>query len=126
MNIDYDIKSAAALTDEELIYLREHPDALAHFLDREQITSKVLKKFFFVAVFFIAGSKLANYYFADVLGDFVTEVIADTIFELGASMLGACATVFFIQYEEKRQFEANTKLHADILTRIERLQKRNY
>lgn len=35
MNIDYDIKSADALTDEELIYLREHPDALAHFLDRE-------------------------------------------------------------------------------------------
>lgn len=121
MKINLDISDASELTERELIYLRDNPSELRLFVDREVIYRAVLIKVLVLALICIATSKLVSYQFADELSRFINDVVVDTIFEIGAALLGAVATVFFIELQQKRQFDENVKLRHEIDKRISEL-----
>ena len=91
------------LTEEELRYFSEDRDRLSLISNRETNGSSFLFKIFIVAVSFIASSKLISFRYGDEINQFVSEVIVDTMFELGAALIGAVATVYFIEKEQKKQ-----------------------
>lgn len=123
MRINTDIESADELTQKELEYLRDHPERLSLFDNRELVYNRVLVRVLALAIVFIASSKLISYQYADQISQFMNDVVVDTVFELGAALLGAVATVFFIEHQQKRQYDANVKLRYEIERRLAELEQ---
>ena len=71
-----------------------------------------------VAVLFVGGSKLLAVRFSDQLPSFISTVLVDVVFEMGAALIGAVATVIFISFQIRRQFERNLRLRIEIERRI--------
>ena len=43
------------------------------------------------------------------------------MFEMGAALIGSVATVIFIEYQNKRQFNENKEFRSNLLQRIKQL-----
>ncbi|MEO1152178.1 MAG: hypothetical protein AAFW83_14490 [Pseudomonadota bacterium] len=114
-------KSASELTDDDIKYFIENPQELDLIGDRELVRTRLLRRLLALAVVCITASKAIGFQFGDQLGEFVNGVVVDLVFELGAALLGAVATVYFLEIQQKKQFAENTAFIREVRTRIKSL-----
>ncbi len=111
------------LPEDDLDYYRRNPEAIRELLSRETVRRKMAGWIVVVAMALVTASKLVAYYFRDTLGDFVVDVVVDLIFETGAALLGAVATLVFIEMAQAKQFQENKRLYRAVKARLEEEKK---
>lgn len=109
---------ASELTDDQIRQFRDMPELLNLIGDRETLSLRNLWRILAVAAVLVALSKAFSVSVADEYVRWIVDVVTDLIFEMGAALIGSVATVIFIQYQEKRQFEDNVRFRAEIQQRI--------
>ncbi len=114
-------ESASEITEQQILFFRENPEKLNLIFDREVVQSRLLMRVFVAAILMVAGSKVIGYKYTDLFSQFINDVVVDLIFECGAALLGAVATAFFIEMQQKKKFEENLKLRNLIEARIQLL-----
>ena len=107
------------LSEEELDYYREHPEEIHELLSRETVKRQMAIWIALVAAVLVTVSKLIAYYFKDSLGGFVVEVVVDLVFEMGAALMGAVATLVFVEMAQAEQYEENKRLYRACRERLE-------
>ncbi|MDF1671281.1 MAG: hypothetical protein P1U83_16890, partial [Roseovarius sp.] len=100
----------------------ENPDRLDLITNRETLKLKSLWVALALAMVFVAGSKFIAETYADQMSQFLNNVVVDLVFEMGAALIGSVATVIFIEFQQKRQFEENLTLRSAIEKRIRQLE----
>ena len=114
---------ASDFSDNHIRQFRDNPELLNLIGDRETLNLSKLWGVLWIAVVLVAVSKGLSVRYGDEFDQFLFGVLSDLVFEMGAALIGSVATVIFIQYQEKRQFEENIKLRAAIRRRIELLER---
>lgn len=114
-------KSASELTDDDIKYFIDNPKELDLIGDRELVQTRLLRRLLALAVVCIVASKLIGFQFGDQLGEFVNGVVVDLTFELGAALLGAVATVYFLEIQQRKQFTENTAFIREVRERMKRI-----
>ncbi|MEO1702486.1 MAG: hypothetical protein AAFR71_10585 [Pseudomonadota bacterium] len=115
------VSDASELTEEQVRYFKKNPELLELVRDRETLGLGRLWRVLWIAAALVAASKLISVNYGDEIDQFALSVASDLVFEMGAALIGSVATVIFIQYQEKRQFQENMKFRADLNKRIEML-----
>ncbi|MGC1503809.1 MAG: hypothetical protein ACRBB0_05460 [Pelagimonas sp.] len=110
------------LDDDDVRYFSENPDRLDLITNRETLKLKSLWVALALAMVFVAGSKFIAETYADQMSQFLNNVVVDLVFEMGAALIGSVATVIFIEFQQKRQFEENLTLRSAIEKRIRQLE----
>lgn len=113
-------KSASELTDDDIKYFRENPQELDLIGDRELVQTRLLRRLLVFAVVCIIASKFISFQFGEQLGEFINSLVVDLTFELGAALLGAVATVYFLEIQQKKQFAENTAFIREVRERMKR------
>ena len=114
-------KSASELTEDDIKYFIDNPQELDLIGDRELVQTRLLRRLLALAVVCIVGSKLIGFQFGDQLGEFINGVVVDLMFELGAALLGAVATVYFLEIQQRKQFSENTAFIREVRERMKRI-----
>lgn len=114
-------KRIADLNDDDIRHFQTHPEELDLISSREMVQTKTLMRLVLLAIAFVAGSKLVAFRFGDELGQFINDVVVDLVFELGAALLGAAATVYFLEMQQKKQFSQNMEFIRTVRKRMEQL-----
>lgn len=109
------------LDDEDVRYFRDNPDKLDLIDNRETFNTWGLLRALVLAIIFVAGSKALAEVYADAIEQFLNDVVVDLVFEMGAALIGAVATVMFIEHQKSKQFRENLRLRFEIERRIEEL-----
>lgn len=109
------------LSDEDIRYLRDNPAYLQLIIQRENTRLSSLFLLLGLAVFFVVASKVISYQYGGLTEQFLGEVFVDLVFEMGAAMIGAVATVLFIEHQRNRQFRDNLELRLRVERRISAL-----
>ncbi len=115
-------KPASDLSSEDLRRLRDNPRLLDLLNERETVKLRLMWRVLALAVLLVAGSKLISETYGDQISQFLNNVVVDLIFEMGAALIGSVATVVFIEYQQKRQFEENLRHRSEIEQRIAQLE----
>lgn len=106
------------LSDDELNYYRENPGEVHELLNRETVRRRLAVWIVLIAALLVTASKLVSYYFRDTLGVFIVEVVVDLVFETGAALMGAVATLVFVEIAQARQYEENKQLYRAVRARL--------
>ena len=107
------------LSEDDLNYYREHPEEIHELLSRETVRRQMAIWIAVVAAVLVTVSKLIAYYFKDSLGLFIVEVVVDLVFEMGAALMGAVATLVFIEMAQAEQYRENKRLYRACRERLE-------
>lgn len=114
---------AEEMTESDIRFLRDNPAYLELIIQRENTRLSSLVWMLGLAAVFVVVSKLIAYRYGEVLDQFVGEVVVDLVFEMGAALIGAFATVLFIEHQKNRQFRDNLELRLEVERRIAELNK---
>ncbi len=114
-------EDAADLTEDQVRCFKDNPNLLELVGDRETLGLHNLWRILWIAVAFVAVSKIIAVKINDETDQFLVNVASDLVFEMGAALIGSVATVIFIEYQNKRQFNENMKFRSNLLKRIEQL-----
>ena len=106
------------LSEDDLTYYRDNPEAIRELLSRETVRRQMAGWIVAVAMLLVTTSKFVAYYFRDTLGDFFVDVVVDLIFEMGAALMGAVATLVFVEMAQASQFEENKRLYRAVKARL--------
>ncbi|MCL6284354.1 hypothetical protein M3P21_12545 [Ruegeria sp. 2012CJ41-6] len=117
-------EDASSLTDEQIGYFRDHPEMLDLIGDRETLGLRNLWRILWIAVFLVSVSKILSVSYGDEFDLFFFNVVSDLVFEMGAALIGSVATVIFIQYRQKQQFQDNMAFRAEVQRRVKALPSR--
>lgn len=109
------------LTEGDIRFLRDNPAYQELIIQRENTRLSWMVWLLVLAAVFMVGSKLIAHQYGDVLDQLLGDVIVDLVFEMGAAMIGAFATVLFIEHQKNRQFRDNLELRMKVERRIARL-----
>ncbi len=96
---------------EDLEYYRQNPGEVHELLNRETVRRKMIVWIVAIAVVLVAGSKLISVYLTDLAGNFLASILVDLVFEMGAALMGAVATLLFVEIAQARQYEENKRLY---------------
>ena len=114
-----DDQELVELSEEDLQYYREHPEEIHELLSRETVRRQMATWIALLAVVLVTASKLMAYGFKDTFGSFVVEVVVDLVFEMGAALMGAVATLIFIEMAQAEQYKENKRLYRACRARLE-------
>ncbi len=106
------------LTEDHILYFRDNPAMLDLISDRDDFSVWKYLGVLFLAIVFLAASRLVVTQYTDEMSQLLSSVLVDLVFEMGAALIGAVATVMFISFQNRRQFEKNLRLRIEIERRI--------
>lgn len=106
------------LTEDPVRYFRDNPAMLDLISDRGDFSPVKYLGILLLAIVFLAVSRLVVTQYTDEMSQFLSTVLVDVVFEMGAALIGAVATVMFISFQNRRQFERNLRLRIEIERRI--------
>lgn len=106
------------LTDDQIRQFRDNPELFDLIGDRETLSLRNLWRILILAAILVGSSKILAITYGDEIDQLFIDIISDLVFEMGAALIGSVATVIFIQYQEKRQFEENVRFRTEIKRRI--------
>jgi hypothetical protein len=107
------------LTDADIQFFRDHPDELSILDQRITFRSGRLVIILFLAIALFAASKLLTSNLPDKWEALANSVLVDILFEMGAALIGALATLLFLEAQDKRQLRDNLRLRAEIRRRLQ-------
>ncbi len=111
-------KSLSELTDEEVVYFREHPDEI------EEVTAPVnVHKLFLwtgalLGALCVAVSKVIKFSQFGLLSEGFREFVVDIIFESGVALIGAAVTAYILGILLNKQQENAAQWRTEIRRRI--------
>ncbi|MEL6187727.1 MAG: hypothetical protein AAFU79_24155 [Myxococcota bacterium] len=108
-----------SISAEDLAYYRRHPNEVHELLNRETVRRNMIGWILALAVLLVASSKLAAYFLHDLTGSFVASVVVDLVFETGAALMGAVATLLFVEIAQARQYEENKRLYRAVKAHLD-------
>lgn len=106
------------LTDADIRFFGENPDELSILDQRSTFKSGRLLFILLAAIALFAASKALSVHLPDRFDALVNSVLVDVLFEMGAALIGALATLLFLEAQDKRQLRDNLRLRAEIRRRI--------
>ncbi|WP_371168290.1 hypothetical protein [Aliiroseovarius sp. 2305UL8-7] len=106
------------LTDADVDFFREHPEELSVLDQRTTFRLGRLAILLVLAIALFAASKLIAVKLPDRLDALINSVFVDVLFEMGAALIGALATLLFLEIQDKRQLRDNLRLRGEIRRRI--------
>lgn len=106
------------LTDADIAFFRAYPDELSVLDQRTTFRLGRLVLLLGLAVVLFATSKLIAIKLPDRFDALVNSVFVDVLFEMGAALIGALATLLFLEAQDKRQLRDNLRMRAEIRRRI--------
>ncbi len=118
------VEDADALSDDQVAYLRDHPEIMGLIGDRSSLGSRHLWRVLVAAVVLVVLSKLIAVKLDSAFDQVFADVVVDLIYEMGAALIGSVATVIFIEHRERKQFIENIQFREDIQRRIAQLNAR--
>ena len=110
------------VSDADIQFFRDHPEELGLLDQRTTFRVGRLVFILVVAVCLFAASKVISVNLTDDFDAFANSVLVDILFEMGAAMIGALATLLFLETQDKRQLRENLKLRTKIRERIAALE----
>ncbi|MEL7368161.1 MAG: hypothetical protein AAFN74_04555 [Myxococcota bacterium] len=108
-----------AISADDLEYYRQNPEEARELLNRETVRRKMIGWIVVLAAVLVAGSKLVAFYLSDLMGDFIVSVLVDLVFEMGAALMGAVATLVFVEVAQAQQYEENKRLYRALKEHLE-------
>ncbi len=108
------------VTDKIVDYYKKNPDELNLIIDKEHFDYKYLSFFFVFGLFLTIISRLFAYFFKDIWGDFINDVILDVSSELGIAIFGGAVTAYLLGNLQKRQYKENVNFRNEIKKRIKK------
>lgn len=106
------------ITDEVLDYYRQNPDELDLILDQENFDRSFLGYFFIFGFAISIGARVLAYFFADVWGEFVNNVVLDLFSELGIAIFGGAVTAYLLGNLQKKQYRENVAFRNKIKEKL--------
>lgn len=107
------------ITDKIIDYYRKNPKELDLIIDQEHFHIRFLMFFFLLGSGLTITARVLMYFFADVWGDFLNDIVLDIISELGIAIFGGAVTAYFLEYLQKKQYEQNKLIREQIKRRLE-------
>ncbi len=108
-----------AITEEIIRHYGDNPDELELIIDREYFHAVYLGIVFIIGFSITVLSRVLQFFYGDVLGDFVNTVILDVGSELGIAIFGGAVVAYLIEFLNKKQFQQNVKFRRDIIAILE-------
>lgn len=106
------------VTTEIIEYYRKHPEELDLIVDKEQFHIRFLGFFFILGLSITIGARVLKYFFADIWGDFMNDVVLDVASELGIAIFGGAVTAYFLEFLQKKQYEQNMRFREQIKAQL--------
>ncbi len=106
------------VTEDIVEYYRNNPDELDLLIDREDLNIKFLSYFFVIGLLLTICSRILAYYFEDVWGAFLNNVVLDVSSELGIAVFGGAVTAYLLEYQQNKQYESNKAFRQEIKKRL--------
>lgn len=109
------------VTDEVVEYYRKNPDELDLIIDKEQTHSKLLAFLFGLGLTITIGSRVLAYFFEDIWGKFMNDVVLDVSSELGIAIFGGAVTAYLLEVLQAKQYKENIAYRNAIKSRLEEI-----
>ncbi len=106
------------VTDEIIYYYKKYPEKLDLIIDKEHFDYKYLSYFFIFGLALTIISRLLSYFFKDIWGEFINDVILDVSSELGIAIFGGAITAYLLGNLQKRQYKENIDFRNEIKKRL--------
>ncbi len=110
------------ITDDIVEYYRNHPDELDLIIDKEHFDNGYLGYFFVVGLLITIGSRVLAYFFEDIWGKFMNDVVLDVSSELGIAIFGGAVTAYLLGSLQKKQYNENVAFRDAIKAHLENSQ----
>ncbi|PID44912.1 MAG: hypothetical protein CSB47_10730 [Proteobacteria bacterium] len=107
------------VTDEIVEYYRQHPDELDFIIDKEKAHTKLLASLFVLGLAITIGSCVLAYFFEDIWGKFMNDVVLDVSSELGIAIFGGAVTAYLLEILQAKQYRENIAYRNAIKARLE-------
>ncbi len=107
------------ITDEVVEYYRNHPDELDLIIDKEHFDNKFLGYFFVLGLSITIGSRVLAYFFEDIWGKFMNDVVLDVSSELGIAIFGGAVVAYLLGSLQKKQYNENVAYRNAIKARLD-------
>ncbi len=119
-------KEVKSITPELVEFYEENPKELDLLINKEDFHIKFLSYFFVFGLVLTVGSRVLSYFFEDIWGKFMNDVILDVSSELGIAIFGGAITAYLLEYLQKNQYQENIEFRDRIKEEIIKKQnKRN-
>ncbi len=106
------------VTDEIVAYYRKHPDELDFIIDKEKAHTKLLAFLFSLGLTITIGSRVLAYFFEDIWGKFMNDVVLDVSSELGIAIFGGAVTAYLLEVLQTKQYKENMAFRNAIKARL--------
>ncbi|MBS9779876.1 MAG: hypothetical protein KGV51_04535 [Moraxellaceae bacterium] len=110
------------VTDEVVQYYQQNPDELDLIIDKEHFDNKFLGYFFFLGLSITIGSRVLAYFFEDIWGKFMNDVVLDVSSELGIAIFGGAVVAYLLGSLQKKQYNENVAYRNAIKSHLENSQ----
>ncbi len=117
--LDNFLLEKAVVTDEIVEYYRQHPDELDFIIDKEKAHTKLLASLFVLGLAITIGSRVLAYFFEDIWGKFMNDVVLDVSSELGIAIFGGAVTAYLLEVLQAKQYRENVAYRNAIKARLE-------
>ncbi len=107
------------INEEVIEYYRQNPDELDLIIDKEHFDNKFLGYFFFLGLSITIGSRVLAYFFEDIWGKFINDVVLDVSSELGIAIFGGAVVAYLLGSLQKKQYNQNIAFRNAIKARLE-------
>ncbi len=107
------------INEEVIEYYRQNPDELDLIIDKEHFDNKFLGYFFFLGLSITIGSRVLAYFFEDIWGKFMNDVVLDVSSELGIAIFGGAVVAYLLGSLQKKQYNQNIAFRNAIKARLE-------
>ncbi len=111
------------VTDKVVEYYRQHPDELDFIIDKERAHTKLLGFLFVLGLVITIGSRVLAYFFEEIWGKFMNDVVLDVSSELGIAIFGGAVTAYLLEVLQAKQYKENVAYRNAIKARLEENKK---
>ncbi len=107
------------INEEVIEYYRQNPDELDLIIDKEHFDNKFLGYFFVLGLSITIGSRVLAYFFEDIWGKFMKDVVLDVSSELGIAIFGGAVVAYLLGSLQKKQYNENVAYRNAIKAHLE-------
>lgn len=112
------LKNNKEISNEDIKYYKDNPEELDVLINKETLQIGILHYFFAIGLGLLLGGKFVGYIFKHAISDFISDVVIDSIVELGNAILGGVVAAYLLEYLQKKQYKQNVAYRREVKRRI--------
>ncbi len=116
--LENNFNSIQEITPKLIEYYEKNPKELDLLINKEDFHIKFLSYFFILGLILTIVSRTLAYFFEDIWGKFINDVILDVSSELGIAIFGGAITAYLLEYLQKKQYQENIEFRKRIKEEI--------